>query len=300
MTNKPSQPLRPSLKLLAGFEAAARSGSFAEAASEMGVSRSAISHQIRELEDHLGVSLFVRTDGKPRLTEAGVLLARHVTAGMAEIRRGLETLSAQNMTRRISLSAPPFFASRFLRPHQSPLIDLNLIVESRHADFDTSDVDAAVRFGDGRWPGLRAEKLVSVRYAPVCAPRLRASADDDGTLLAHGARLSFAGEGSGWDAIDRTLPLARSAAAKTIVYDGFLGALHACLEGQGVMLAPIDLLTDYIERDRLVQITEESFPSTNGFHVVAPPARFEQPEIILLRRWLANAVKTQAVAETPA
>jgi LysR family glycine cleavage system transcriptional activator len=150
---------RPELKALEVFEAAARLGRFQKAARELGLTGSAISHQIRVLEDLAGEPLFTRTGGTPLLTVAGEALSRRASAAFREIEAGLDEVGAARGNAALCVSAPPHFAARFLIGRierfakRHPAIPLKLNVEGRHVDFDREPVDLAVRFGSGAWAG---------------------------------------------------------------------------------------------------------------------------------------------------
>lgn len=286
---------RPELKALEVFEAAARLGSFQNAARDLGLTGSAVSHQIRVLEDLLGEPLFTRTGGKPVLTEAGQALSRRTTAALLEIDAGLDDVRAARADKKLRLSAPPLFAAEFLVggierfTKRHPVIQIELSVESRHVDFDRDPVDVAVRFGRGAWPGLRAEMLFRPHVAVVCAPGVLppgATPDD----LAHQTWLRLSIEGR---LAARYLAAAGIAAAKPMAevrFDTFVAALQAALDGKGVMLAPLELVHSLLDARRLVRPFAADIPAAHGYFLVACAARFDQPDAVAFRRWLRGEI----------
>ena len=292
---------RPELKALEVFEAAARLGGFQRAARELGLTVSAISHQIRVLEDLVGEPLFTRTGGTPVLTAAGETLSRRASAAFREIKAGLDEVGAARANAALCVSVPPHFAARFLVGRierfakRHPAIQVSLSVESRHVDFDREPVDLAVRFGSGSWAGLRAEMLFRPRIAAVCAPGVLAPGATPGDLVRQTwLRLSIEG-----DAQARYFAAAGIGLAKPMAelrFDTFVAALQAALDGQGVMLAPLETVQPLLAEGRLVRPFAVDLPAAHGFYLVAPGARFDQPKAAAFRRWLRGEVRTALAA----
>jgi LysR family glycine cleavage system transcriptional activator len=292
---------RPELKALEVFEAAARLGGFQKAARELGLTGSAISHQIRVLEDLVGEPLFTRTGGRPVLTAAGESLGRRASAAFREIEAGLHEVGAARRSTALRVSAPPHFAARFLVGRierfakQHPAIQVNLSVESRHVDFDREPVDLAVRFGSGTWAGLRAEMLFRPRVAAVCAPGVLAPGATPGDVARQTwLRLSIEGDAQARHLAAAGIVLAQPMAE--LRFDTFVAALQAALDGQGVMLAPLETVQPLLAEGRLVRPFAVELPAAHGFHLVAPAARFDQPKAAAFRRWLRGEVRTALAA----
>jgi LysR family transcriptional regulator, glycine cleavage system transcriptional activator len=292
---------RPELKALEVFEAAARLGGFQKAARELGLTGSAVSHQIRLLEDLVGEPLFARTGGTPVLTPAGEALGRRASAAVREIDAGLDEVRAARANAGLSVSAPPHFAARFLVGRierfakRHPGIQVALSVEGRHVDFEREPASLAVRFGSGTWAGLRSEMLFRPRIAAVCAPGVLAPGAAPGDLARQTwLRLSIEG-----DAAARYLAAAGAGDAKPkaeVRFDSFVAALQAALDGQGIMLAPLELVQPLLAEGRLVRPFAIEMRVAYGFHLVAPAARFDQPNAAAFRRWLRGEVDTVLAA----
>jgi len=292
---------RPELKALEVFEAAARLGSFQNAARELSVTGSAVSHQIRLLEDLVGEPLFTRTGGRPVLTAAGQALSRRTSAALREIDAGLDEVRTARAAPKLRISAPPSFAAQFLVGRierftkRHPGMRVELSVESRHVDFDREPVDVAVRFGPGAWAGLRAEMLFRPRVAAICAPGVLppgATPED----LAHQTWLRLSIEGK---LAERYLGAAGIGTAKPVAevrFDTFVAALQAALDGKGVMLAPLELVQSLLADGRLVRPFAVEMVATHGFYLVARAARFDQPNAVAFRRWLRGEVRAAVAA----
>jgi LysR family transcriptional regulator, glycine cleavage system transcriptional activator len=168
----------PSLNALKAFEAAARHESFSDAATELFVTHAAISRHIRELEEHLGTQLFIRTGRGVVLTEAGRQLSASLTPLFDQLAEATRTAAAQGSTRRLNVSVEPSIASRWLVPRLGrfsaahPDIELNIDPTNRLVDFRADEIDLGIRYGLGRWADVDMAKLSDVVIFPVCAPSL--------------------------------------------------------------------------------------------------------------------------------
>jgi LysR family glycine cleavage system transcriptional activator len=171
---------------LRAVEAVARCGSLLKAADELGVSPSAVSQQVGRTEKQIGRTLFARTREGLAPTEFGNLFAARLAAGFRELARAV-ALADDSAAHTLVASVAPAFASRWLVPRLSrfyarhPELALRIDATTRLVDFSRSDVDLAIRMGDGQWPGAQAELLLALEIFPVCAPaiakRLKTIAD---------------------------------------------------------------------------------------------------------------------------
>src|SRR3954471_131288 len=168
----------PPLNALKAFEAAARYESFTRAAEELCVTQGAISHQVKALEEELGVKLLNRERQRLLITEAGREYLIVVRDALDRIAVGTERLVQRQRSGALTISTSPDFAAkwlvhrlgRFAEAH--PDIDLRVSATMHHVDFAREDVDFAVRHGDGRGAGLHVERLCSEQLFPVCSPKL--------------------------------------------------------------------------------------------------------------------------------
>jgi LysR family glycine cleavage system transcriptional activator len=168
----------PSLNALKAFEAAARSESFTDAASELFVTHAAISRHIRELEDWLGTELFHRTGRGVELTEAGRRFGDALTPLFDRMAEATREAAAEGKVRVLNVSVEPSVASRWLVARLGrfndlhPDIELHIDPDNRLVDFRADNVDLAIRYGPGKWDGVEGQKLSDALIFPVCAPDL--------------------------------------------------------------------------------------------------------------------------------
>src|ERR1044071_4108539 len=168
----------PPLNALKAFEAAARSESFTRAAEELNVTQGAVSHQVKALEDTLGLKLFNRERQRLIITDAGRDYLAVVRDALDRIALGTERLLQRRSGGVLTVSTSPDFAAKWLVnrlgrfAEKHPDIDLRVSASTQYVDFAREDVDVAIRHGDGNWPGLDIVRLYSERLFPVCSPKL--------------------------------------------------------------------------------------------------------------------------------
>lgn len=168
----------PSLNALRAFEAAARHLSFSRAADELNVTKAAVSHQVKALEDELGLPLFRRLNRALLLTDAGQTLHPSITEALGLMGAAVDRLHRQDRSGDLTLTTLASFAAIWLVPRigrfrkAHPEIDVRITTSDVSIDFAGSDVDLAIRYGAGRWPGVHVERLMTEEIFPVCAPSL--------------------------------------------------------------------------------------------------------------------------------
>ncbi|HEX3209051.1 MAG TPA: transcriptional regulator GcvA [Geminicoccaceae bacterium] len=283
----------PPLNALRAFEAAARHLSFTRAADELHVTQTAISHQIKALEERLAVRLFRRLPRGLLLTEEAQRYLPPVRDAFDQIAAATEQLGAGGSSGRLTVSVLPSFAAKWLVPRLGrfrathPDLDLRISASSQLVDFARDDVDIAIRMGRGRYPGLRVDRLFGESMLPVCAPKLLSGAhplrrpedlrehvllhDDDHT----GWQLWL--ELSGVEGVDPT---------RGPIFTDSAMVVQAAAEGQGVALARRALAAGDLAAGRLVQPFEVSLPHDLAYYLVSPEATAGQPRIRAFRAWL--------------
>src|ERR1700756_118684 len=168
----------PSLNGLRAFEAAARHLSFTQAASELNVTQTAISHQIKRLEEELGLRLFVRKNRALALTPKAKAYLPGVRAAFNDLRLATDQLLRKDDDNVLTISTLASLAAKWLLPRLTafqeahPGIDVRITTSTALVDFKDGGVDAAIRYGRGNWPGVRAEWLMADELFPVCSPSL--------------------------------------------------------------------------------------------------------------------------------
>jgi LysR family glycine cleavage system transcriptional activator len=179
---KPFRRLPP-LNALRSYEAAARHRSFSKAAEELGVTPAAVSYQVRTLEDHVGVALFQRVKRQLVLTVAGRACLPGIQGAFEGLAASINAISVAGRSGVLTVSVAPSFASKWLLPRLHffqavhPDIDVRVSASMQLADFASGDVDLAIRYGTGRYPGLVSEQILCESVIPVCSPKLLESPD---------------------------------------------------------------------------------------------------------------------------
>jgi LysR family glycine cleavage system transcriptional activator len=279
---------------LRAVEVVARRGSLLRAAEELGVSPSAVSQQVGRTEKQIGRVLFERTPGGLALTQFGAQFAARLSAGFRELARAA-ALADDNATNTLVASVAPAFASRWLVPRLSrlyarhPGFILRIDASSRLVDFARSDVDLAIRMGDGHWPGARAELLLAQEIFPVCAPpiakRLKTIANLASEWAIRDESSMFSWER--WFESARASPVALLPGAS---FTDPILCLEAVIAGQGVMLAWQLLVADALADGRLVAPFGISARSGLGYYLVSAQGRRPSPKVLAFKRWIGEEV----------
>jgi LysR family transcriptional regulator, glycine cleavage system transcriptional activator len=283
----------PPLNALRAFEAAARHLSFTRAADELHVTQTAISHQIKALEERLGVRLFRRLPRGLLLTEEAQRYLPPIRDAFDQIAAATEQLGAGGSSGRLTVSVLPSFAAKWLVPRLGrfrathPDLDLRISASSQLVDFARDDVDTAIRMGAGRYPGLRVDRLFGERMVPVCAPKLLTGArplrrpqDLREHVLLHDD------DHTGWQLWLELAEVEGVDPTRGPIFTDSAMVVQAAAEGQGVAIARRVLAAGDLAAGRLVQPFEVSLPHDLAYYLVSPEATAEQPRIRAFRAWL--------------
>lgn len=285
----------PPLPALRAFEAAARHLSFKQAAEELSVTPTAISHHVRLLEDLLGLRLFERRARAVALTPAGEALypvLRQSFDAIADMLARLRTPAPRTV---VTLSATVAFTARWLLPRvaafhrANPGIDLRLHASDDPADLDAGVADAAIRYGRGPYPGLAAEKLLQDAFAPVCAPglKLRRPQELASQTLIHFEWRHERRDSPTWACWLQRAGLADLQPKAQLVFTDESHAIQAAVTGQGMALASLVLVADELARGTLVQ---PFWPALEGYAYwfVYPEDAGDTAPVAALRQWIGE------------
>lgn len=283
----------PPLNALRVFDAAARHLSFTRAAEELFVTQAAVSHQIKSLEDFLGLKLFRRRNRSLLLTEEGqsyFLDIKEIFSQLTEATRKLQARSAKGA---LTVSLPPSFAIQWLVPRLSsfnsayPGIDVRIQAVDRQEDKLADDVDVAIFYGRGNWPGLRVEKLYAEYLLPVCSPLLLTGEKPLKTPedLAKHTLLHDASRRD-WQAYTRQLGLNHINVQQGPIFSHSAMVLQAAIHGQGIALANNVMAQSEIEAGRLVCPFNDVLVSKNAFYLVCHDSQAELGKIAAFRQWI--------------
>ncbi len=294
----PAMRRLPSLNALRVFEAGARHLSFTRAAEELSVTQTAVSHQVRQLEDHLGVRLFERKPRELTLTPAGSMLYPVLAEAFDSITEAVTRIRARPETRPLSVSLTPTFGSRWLAQRlgrfwrEHPRVDLRLHHSVQLVDLSREDVDLAVRWGRGGWPGLTAERLMRAQATPLCSPALlegpktlRSPSDLKHHTLIHQKDYQEWIEwlaAAGVDDVD---------GRRGPVIDDANAIIQSTIEGDGVMIAVPEILSEEIAAGKLVAPFVSRPDPAFAYYVVYPPGGMDRPEARAFRDFLMSEAK---------
>ena len=305
----------PPLNALRVFEAAARHLSFKEAAAELSITQAAVSHQIRTLEEYLGVELFRRAGRGVQLTEAARAAMPRLRDGFDAIAAAVEMIRERAAESDLQITAPPVFAARWLMPRladfsrREPSIDVRVVASSKMVDAgaldsaalvsnldlrsDTSGVE--IHLGAGDYPGYRADRLFSVSMTVVASPELikdGSPADLARHVLLHDDAMDLVAHGNAWQ---KWL----EAAGVENVVDGSRGphfssnilSLEAASQKLGVALALRPLVDADIASHRLVAPFQVEVKPQSAYFLVCPEVIADRPAVVAFRKWLLEQAK---------
>lgn len=289
----------PVLNQVRTFEAAARHLSFKTAAEELGVTQAAVSHQIKALEETLGVRLFVRRTRAVDLTPEAARALPHLTEALDGVEAAMLELGGTAMTGELAISVAPFYGNRFLLPRLArfqaahPGLTVRPHMSFAQADLMREGLDGAIRFGAGAWPGLESRLIHSDCVGPVCAPQMIG----DAALPMEPAairRLPLAttrqwrGEWAAWFA---ALGASADISESRVEYDGRALAFDAALSGNAVCLADIRLTGAAEAAGQLVRLHPFTLERDQGIHAVWPAGKRTDPRMRAFADWLESEAR---------
>ncbi len=280
----------PSLNGLRAFEAAARHLSFTVAASELNVTQTAISHQIRRLEEELGIRLFIRQNRALALTPEA----------FNDLRLATERLLRRENDHVLTISTLASLAAKWLLPRLSafqeahPGIDVRITTSTGLVDFKNGDVDAAIRYGRGHWPGLRADWLMADELFPVCSPALLAGKKPlrrPEDLADHVLLHSSAANDDDWRLWLTAAGLPTNLSKQPgITFDLVFMTVQAAIDGIGVAMGRTSYVEADIAKGRLVVPFKITLPADAGFYLVSPEAKADTAKLSAFRQWLKASI----------
>jgi LysR family glycine cleavage system transcriptional activator len=297
----------PPLNALRAFEAAARHLNFSRAADELSVTPGAVSQQIQNLEDYVGAALFKRTPKGLLLTDAAQTALPALREAFDRLAEAASLLTAAVDGRRLTLTAPPSFAAKWLVPRLGafeqahPQVDVWLSAAIELVDLAAGEVDVAIRYGAGRYPGLEVHRLFSETVIPVASPEHLATqplitpADLANHILLHDGSPDLDDSCPDW-----SMWLA-ARGLKTI--DGMRGprfnqsslVIEAAVNGRGVALAKRTLAQADLEAGRLVAPLQIATAVDFAYYLVHPKAKGRLPQVKAFVSWIeAEAMAHEA------
>ena len=298
----------PSITALQAFESAARLGSFTRAAEELNLAQSAISRQVRGLEDHLGARLFDLIRQRIVLTQAGRSFVEEVRPVLANLRVSCARVSAHaDGVQLIEMATLPTFCSRWLIPRlpgyyaQNPRASISFTSKFDPFSFDAEPFDLAIHFGKPDWPDATMHHLFDERMVAICSPafrqkhRIRSNKD-----LAAAPLLHLSLRRTAWPDWCEQFSMPTVNAFRGRLYDQFSMLTEAAAAGLGAALVPELFVEEELRTGKLVIVSQSAIESDSGYYLAIPENRPTAPAVDSLRDWLLAAAASATTTRTPA
>ena len=287
----------PPFAALRAFHAAATHDRYRDAAESLGVTESAISHQIRKLESFLHTTLFDRSGARPVLTETGRRYLDQIDPAIRQLQAATETILPSGGRSAVRMTLPPSLAAAWLIPRlgaferKNPGIDLQLITTTRVIDLTRDQVDLAIRHGGGTWPGVESVFLLEEAAMPVCAPGyLKGDSAKSPLEALRDARLianrSFPDE---WEEWARAHGLAPPPSGGTVTLDSSEQVLQVAEGGHGLAMGRRPMVDDRLARGTLIAPFGGPDPTGAAYYLCKPLGQTPTAAARRLERWLAEA-----------
>lgn len=282
----------PPTPVLAAFEAAARHQSFTTAAAELNLTQSAVSRQIRSLEELLGADLFTRERQTVRLTDAGAAYAQEIRGALQQIATASLGFRANPQGGTLNIAILPTFGTRWLAPRlprflsAHPGITINLTTRFAPFEFRLDQVDAAIHFGASEWAGAKLEFLMKESVVPACSRELwekyhfSKPADLVDAPLVH-----LVSRPDAWERWFRITGV-NFYEVHGMLVDQFAVATQAAMSGLGVALLPAFLIETELARGDLVSAVDARIESEGNYYLAFPIGRENYPPLRAFRIWL--------------
>lgn len=295
----------PPLNALRVFEAAARHLSFTKAAEELHVTPGAVSQQIKALEDFLQTPVFRRQKRSLLLTDEAQASLPILREGFDKLSEAGKILAAKADTGRLTVSVAPSLASKWLVPRLDrfqaahPDIDVWVSADMDVVDFAIEDVDLAIRYGGGRYPGLNTEHLMSEKIVPVCSPQLltgehplKSPEDLVHHTLLHDSSPDKDESCPTWPMWLKAAGICHTQGERGVKFNQSSLVIEAAVGGKGVALAKSALALADLEAARLVIPFDMTTPTEFSYYIVHPPSKAASPAVKAFTQWLKEEAAT--------
>ncbi|WP_206997015.1 LysR substrate-binding domain-containing protein [Trinickia mobilis] len=291
----------PALNALKAFEVAGRTGSFTRAAELLNVTQSAVSRQVRQLEEQLEEPLLQRRHHRLELTAAGRVLLQALQQSFDKIELTVRSIQEKTHLNRLRVNAPPTFASRWLMPRlgrlreQHPELEISLTTRTQDSLAESSVLDCAIRFGNGEWDGLDNVLLMQERHVAVCSPALLArSQDQDGIDLNRFTLLHvLASDDQRYLTWQHWLKAAGIEGVDTqggYEFDLLDHAIRAAVDGLGMTIADRNMVARELASGQLTQVLNVHVDGHQSYWLVTRPEQSALPHLVQFKEWLQQEV----------
>ncbi|MEM7564821.1 MAG: LysR substrate-binding domain-containing protein, partial [Pseudomonadota bacterium] len=252
---------------------------------------------IKVIEEFLGISLFLRYPRRLALTEYGQVLLPEVIEAFDRVSQAINRVSQEPMSNTISVRLAPSFAAKWLSPRlkyfwlQYPEVDLCLYHAHNAVDFNREDIDIAVTYGKGDWPGVVSERLLSLDFFPVCSPAFMMKDNPLTTIenlryytLLHDANYEI------WNDWLSLAGITDVNASKGTIIDDTNVLVQAAIDGQGIALGSTTFVQEHLDSGRLLKPFDITLENEFAYHVVYPEAHLRNPAVRAFKEWLLTLV----------
>lgn len=285
-------PSSVSLNALRAFEASARHLSFTKAAEELCVTQAAISHQVKALEERIGAALFRRTPKGLVLTDEGMALAPTLTDSFDRMQKLLEKFDGGRMREVLTVGVVGTFAVGWLLSRmadfreQNPFVDLRLLTNNNKVDLAGESLDYAIRFGDGAWHGVEAERVMDAPFAPLCSPATAERLKNPSDLSALTLLRSYRPQD--WPTWAKAAGVEDQIDARGPLFDSSWVMVQAAIQGEGVALAPPIMFERELVEGRLAQPFAVEV-DVGAYYLTRLMTKTQTPSMKAFRDWLLAA-----------
>jgi DNA-binding transcriptional LysR family regulator len=296
----------PSLDLLRGFEAAARNLSFTKAAGELFVTQSAVSRQVKTIEDHLGVKLFARRHRALFLTDAGHELYRATAQALRQLSDAATKIRERGAVRTLTVTATIGFASLWLIPRladfrsQRQDVDIRISANNNMLDLEREGIEVAIRYCMPKAAPEGAIKLFGEVVLPVCSPKLVTRAaplvlpeDLRRHVLLHYERPEGITPWLSWTVWLETMQLPGLKPAGSLRFSQYDQTIQAAMDGQGVALGTSPLVRQFVREGKLFAPLAKRFESSRAYFLVTSADAATRPEVKDFAAWMMRQAKQE-------
>lgn len=298
----------PPMNAIRAFEAACRYLQFQQAAEELCITPSALSYQIRQLEEALGVKLFKRLNRAVELTREGRMLSSGTIEAFEKLEETFALLNNEDDDNTLVISTGPAFSAKWLAPRlysyleENPDIDFRLSANLRLTDFDKDGVDAVIRFGEGNYPNLFVEALFQEISTPLISPKLfeETGSKSDISLfqkvpLIHDESLNFLGGGQ-WKTWLDAMGYTTINSSKGTHFNHADHCIEAAVDGGGIVMARLGFAFRELNAGRLIAPFKEAISARGGFYFCCPHEALEKEKVLNFLAWIRDEAADQAEA----